>query len=89
MPTQSLDRDADIHDVLYSYQPTVLLTSDHQSYLDRLDWGDISFYKKRRCLRVGITASLEEYDNTPLITRMEWAKKHGLIFTTHFEMMLM
>jgi hypothetical protein len=60
------------------------LTSDHESYLSRIDWGEVTKYKNITSLKVGLTASLEEYDNTPLKGRLNWAKQHGVDFFYSF-----
>lgn len=80
VPTQVLDWDANTADVFRSFQPSVLLTSDHHTYLERIDWSAIAAYRKTTLLRVGLTASLEAYENTPLLRRMEWAKAHAVDF---------
>ena len=80
IPTQILEWDADTFQALERFQPTILLSSDHESYLARIDWAAIASYKQGRRLRVGLTASLEEYDNTPLLHRLDWAAKHGIDF---------
>ena len=65
---------------LQSFKPTVLLTSDVASYLSKIDWTAIAEYRKSNTLLIGLTAGLEEYGNTPLVGRLEWAKKHGVDF---------
>lgn len=80
VPTRILDWDADTQQALEGFRPTVLLTSDHESYLARIDWAGIARYKQSTRLRVGLTASLEEYENTPLKGRLEWAARHDVDF---------
>jgi spore maturation protein CgeB len=75
------DRDAAI---LNTFRPTVFLTSDHQSYLERIDWTKVNSYKTQHQLRIGLTASLQEYGNTPLYQRLEWAKRHNVDFFYSF-----
>jgi hypothetical protein len=80
VPTRILAWDSNTHEVLDDFQPTVLLTSDHDGYLQQIDWGAIAGYKRGNRLRVGLTASLQEYGNTPLGPRLEWARRHGVDF---------
>jgi len=80
IPTRILDWEGDTCQALEEFNPTVLLSSDHESYLARIDWNAIASYKADNRLRVGLTASLEEYVNTPLNCRLEWARKHGIDF---------
>jgi hypothetical protein len=62
------------------FKPTVILTSDHPEYLQRIDWSAIEKYKSSHVLRVGLTAALEDYDSTPLLPRIAWAKQHKIDF---------
>lgn len=81
VPTRILEWNADTQAALEDFSPTVLLSSDHESYLYRIDWAAIARYKEHAGrLRVGLTASLEEYENTPLKQRLEWAERHGIDF---------
>ncbi|MDH4479055.1 MAG: glycosyltransferase [Rhodoferax sp.] len=80
VPTQILGWDDDTATSLDSFSPTVLLTSDHHSYLAKIDWTAITRYKTAKRLRVGLTASLAEYDNTPLPERLAWSAKNGVDF---------
>ena len=80
VPTRILGWNDRTSEVLEIFRPTVLLTSDHTSYLERLDWVPISAYSKMQRLRVGLTASIEAYENTPLPGRLAWAKQHGISF---------
>jgi hypothetical protein len=80
VPTLVLGWDANTQDTLEAFRPTVLLTSDHESYLARIDWVAVARYKQDMRLRVGLTASLEEYENTPLLGRLEWAAAHDVDF---------
>jgi hypothetical protein len=75
IPTQSIAWNAETADTLNKFKPTVLLTSDHHEYLNRLDWTAIENYRKKHPFQVGLTASIAEYDNTPLQDRLAWAKK--------------
>lgn len=65
---------------LESFRPSILITSDHKSYLDKMDWDAIKAYRASNVLRIGLTAGLEEYGNTPLISRLNWAKQHAIDF---------
>jgi hypothetical protein len=74
----------DIKDKLNQFQPTILLSSDHKSYTSKIDWNVINEYKKFHNLQVGLTASIEEYGNTPLKKRLNWAKSVGIDFYYSF-----
>lgn len=80
IPTRILTWEEDTRKALEEFNPTVLLTSDHESYLARIDWKAIALYKIVNRFRVGLTASLAEYDNTPLKGRLDWARRHGVDF---------
>lgn len=84
VPTRILEWEGDTRTALEEFKPTVLLSSDHESYLARIDWNAITQYKALSKLRVGLTASLEEYDNTPLKRRLAWAFEHGIDFFYSF-----
>jgi len=66
--------------VLNQFKPTILLSSDNKQYLHHIDWKAISQYKHLNKLHVGLTAALEEYESTPLLPRLEWAKKNQIDF---------
>lgn len=80
IPTAILRWDDNTDQVLQDFRPTVLMSSDHASYLERIDWSAVDRYKRSRRLRVGLTASLAEYDNTPLRGRLDWAARNGVDF---------
>ena len=84
VPARELPFNCNIREYLDDFQPTVLLTSDHESYLSRLDWSEIARYRRTKRLRVGLTASLQEYGNTPLDGRLDWARRHGVDFYYSF-----
>lgn len=80
IPAQALGWDADSQQALESFKPTVLLSSDNPEYLRRIDWDAIAKYKSVQRLRVGLSAALEEYESTPLLPRLAWAKVHHIDF---------
>lgn len=82
--TELLFEGEDIKIKLEKFQPTVLLSSDHKIYTSKIDWNAISEYKKFHNLQVGLTASIEEYGNTPLKQRLNWAKSVGIDFYYSF-----
>ncbi|MBT8530886.1 glycosyltransferase family 1 protein [Polynucleobacter paneuropaeus] len=84
IPSQALGWDEDSKQVIESFNPTTLLSSDHYTYLERIDWQHIKQYKVSRPLKVGLTASLAEYDNSPLGERLQWAKTHKIDFFYSF-----
>jgi hypothetical protein len=74
----------DITKKLNEFQPSVFISSDNKAYTSSIDWKAISEYKKTHNLKVGLTASIQEYGNTPLIQRLEWAKNTGIDFYYSF-----
>lgn len=74
----------DLNKHLQDFYPTVFLTSDHHSYLSRIDWEAICHYRRKISLRVGLTASLEEYGNSSLSKRLQWAERHRVDFYYSF-----
>lgn len=70
---QKLGWDDDISDCLLTFKPNVFITSDYQSYIERIDWTAVQQYRLNNELRIGLTAALEEYGNSPLDERMNWA----------------
>lgn len=78
--TQVLTWEESISQALDRHSPNVFITSDYQTYLERIDWLAVAKYRKQHTLKLGLTASLEEYGNTPLPERMEWAKQHNADF---------
>lgn len=71
-------------DVLTDFQPSYFLTSDSETYLNKINWSTFSDYRKSSPCQLGLTASLEEYGNTPLSNRLAWAKKNGIDFYYSF-----
>lgn len=80
----ALDWDEQIAPTLREFKPTVLLASDDAHYLERIDWDKVAEYKRDNELLIGLTASLEEYGNTPLGPRLAWARESGVDFYYSF-----
>lgn len=76
--------DESIDEVLSEFKPSVLLTSDAGSYLERINWKDVDRYRISNQLLIGLTASIEEYGNTPVLDRLDWASKRGVNFYYSF-----
>jgi hypothetical protein len=70
----------DTRRTLAEFKPSVLLTVDHAGYLSQIDWDAVREYRQRETLRVGLNVALQEYGNTRLSTRLEWARRHGIDF---------
>lgn len=77
---KALDWNEDIEHALQVFKPSVLLSSDNPEYLNRIDWVKVNQYKRGSKLRVGLSAALEEYESTPLLPRIAWAKQHQIDF---------
>ena len=84
VPTHILGWNDNTEEALNKFNPTVLLSSDHASYLERIDWDEIKKYRETNRLKIGLTASLAEYDNTPLDERLGWAQQQGVDFFYSF-----
>jgi hypothetical protein len=80
VPAEALGWHDTTADALTRFKPTMILSGDHRIYLDRIDWNEINRYKQHSRFMVGLTASLAEYGNTPLVERLQWAKEHGVDF---------
>lgn len=73
-----------IDHALQSFHPSCFVTSDHESYLGKVNWDGVRSWKEKKGLLVGLTASLQEYGNSPLEGRLSWAKKNGIDFYYSF-----
>jgi hypothetical protein len=85
VPTRCLGWEESLRDQLLEFQPTVLLSSDSVEYLARLDWDAVRQYRASQVLKLGLTASLEEYGNIPLPPRLKWAAEHRIDFYYSFK----
>ena len=70
--------------VFERFRPTCLMTSDHESYLGRIDWKFVSGWKTEHGLLVGLTASPVENAGAPLKERLSWARRNGIDFYYSF-----
>jgi len=84
IPVRMLGWNETIDKLLYEFRPTVFLTSDHESYLSRINWDSVKKYRELNTLRIGLTASIEEYGNTALQGRLLWAKQQRVDFYYSF-----
>ena len=84
IPVKALEWNQHIETHLYEFKPTVFITSDNKPYLAKINWDAVSKYRKDQNLKVGLTASLEEYGNTSLQGRLDWAQKHQVDFYYSF-----
>jgi hypothetical protein len=84
VPTAALGWDQHSNEVIQAFKPTVLLTSEHDSYLNRIDWDGIARYKVAHPLKVGITAPLLENDTAPNAEKLQWAINHQIDFFYSF-----
>jgi spore maturation protein CgeB len=76
--------DESITEKLASFQPTIFLSSDNDAYLHRIDWRAVQRYRASHPLRVGLTASIEAYGNTPTDHRLRWAEAQQINFYYSF-----
>lgn len=84
IPAKALEWNQHIEMHLQDFRPTVFITSDNEPYLAKINWDAVARYRKDNDLKVGLTASLEEYGNTPLNKRLDWAQKHQVDFYYSF-----
>jgi hypothetical protein len=80
IPSRPLQWSDSTADVLSTFRPTCLMTSDHDSYLSRIDWNAVLMWRKAHTLLLGLTASLEGEGNTSLAHRLVSAKEYGVGF---------
>lgn len=80
VPVRSLGWDEDTGKVLNEFRPSILITSDHCSYLEKIDWSAVEKYRKSQRLLTGLTASTLEDGNTPVKDRLVWATSHNVDF---------
>ncbi len=66
------------------FNPNIFLTSDDKNYIERINWKFIKNYKKDNKIKIGLTASIEEYGNTPLSNRISWALDNEIDFYYSF-----
>ena len=67
-----------VKEIFNSFSPTLFLTSDNDIYKNSIDWDFLCHYKLTSSLKIGLTASIEEYGNSSLLKRLTWAK-HNLV----------
>lgn len=85
LTARALQWSDNLPEVLESFQPTLLLTIDHEGHLNQIDWNIVRDYRKKRSLRVALNAGLEEYGNSPLDGRLKWAEQHDVDFYYSFK----
>lgn len=84
VPTAILGWGEDSNLILQEFKPTIFLTSEHDSYLNQIDWVGIAKYRESHTLKVGITAPLLENDLAPNHDKIIWAKQHSIDFFYSF-----
>lgn len=84
IPVIRFEWDESINSILKDFQPTIFISSDAEQYISRIDWNALLDYKKTNPLKIGLTASLEEYGNTPLAGRLTWAREKRIDFYYSF-----
>lgn len=85
VPCEKLEWGESIGKKLSQFKPTIFLSSDNEIYISRIDWSAIQRYRNSYgALKVGLTASIEAYGNTPLEQRLNWAKNQRINFYYSF-----
>lgn len=64
----------EFNDVFNTFQPNLMLISDHESNLKEINWDLFLSYKRNNYLQLGLTAAVESYGAGPLNPRLEWAE---------------
>ncbi len=80
IPTRTFSWNDSTEQILSEFKPTILLSSDYYTWLEKIDWDAIKKYRQNNKLKIGLTAGLAEYGNTSLLERLTWAKKHQVDF---------
>lgn len=84
IPCEKLGWEESINEKLTAFRPTIFLSSDNDIYRNRIDWPAVQRYRASHPLRVGLTASIEAYGNTPLDQRLRWGKAQKIDFYYSF-----
>jgi hypothetical protein len=82
--SRALNWNESFKDSYRTFKPTIFLSSDNLEYKTKIDWYFVMKCKKEFNLKVGLTASLEDYCNTSLKSRLEWAI-YKIDFFIHLE----
>lgn len=82
--TEILDWNSNCKKVIGSFRPNILLTSEDDSYINRIDWKYIEEYKASNPLKVGITAPLLNNDSIINLPKLKWAKDNCIDFLYSF-----
>ena len=85
IPAEPLKWGESLQAALGRFEASCILTSDHESFLNRIDWDILLARKKRTPLLLGLTASPDGDGNTPLEGRLAWARKHAVDFYYNFQ----
>jgi len=82
--TRSLNWNDNLQESLREFSPDFFLSSDNAEYINRIDWTELNKFKETHSLKVGLTASIEAYGNTPLKGRLKRAKLNKIDFYYSF-----
>jgi Glycosyl transferases group 1 len=80
VPVRTFGADRLTEDVLEDFKPSVMLIGDFKPFLSSVDWRGIERYRRGSKLLIGLSASLEEYGNSPLKERLSWSREHDVSF---------
>lgn len=84
VPVRCFGSEGASEQLLTEFKPSVLLVGDYKPFLEVVDWNGLKHYRSMNKLLVGLTASLEEYGNSPLRERLKWADENGVDFYFSF-----
>lgn len=78
--TELLDWEEDIDSKLTNFKPTVFMTSNNTAYLNRINWDCIREYRINNSLRIGLTASVDDFRSQDPNIRLNWLKSNSIDF---------
>jgi hypothetical protein len=77
--TNAITSTDNTREVLETFQPNILLSTDIDCFLEEIDWSAVHSYRHEHRLDIGLLTDLEE-NPRPLELKFKWAKKHGIRF---------
>jgi len=81
---EKFDWNDSFENIVNNFKPNIFLSSDNAEYIKKVNWNVLAQYKKNNNLKIGFTASLEEYGNSPLIERLKFGNNKGIDFYYSF-----
>lgn len=76
--------DQNVTSEILKFKPTLFFTSDHYTYLDKIDWDQIKKYRKQNNMLIALTASAAHDGNSNNKTRIDNAIDRNIDFFISF-----